>query len=191
MSQLDSSWILYLAIALLPLALGVIGFILSVLNRHKIRAMASLGAVMVMTGGAVAAHESEYGYVPSSLDDIQQVPESVRSVTGKAWGSVQETVSGNTGIDLPSPISTTPRPRTDWLPLEDGQRLTWDIRDGSEYVMVRCAHRADREWNGTYWVVDRSETRTVYIPTKSRWLHEHEDWGDYERACASIDGGRP
>ena len=113
--QIDSTWILYLAITFLPLAVGAIGFIFSVVNRHKIRAMASLGAIMVVTGGAVAAHESEYGYVPSSIEDIQQVPESVRSVAGRAIDDAVGVVTGNKSEDAVSASRAGPR----WRPVND------------------------------------------------------------------------
>ncbi len=171
--QLESNpTLIYWLLPLAPFILSLAVFIFAVLNRHKMRAMVSVGVILLLTGGAVAAYENEHdGDFPSNIEEVQQVPTSVKNV-------VSRNIAGVMGEA--SPFATPkPTPRPKWRPTVDGHGLGISIADGSLQVAVSCYHEDDLDVNTLR--VPRSKIKTVYV---SRG--DAGDMGAYRRACAKL-----
>ena len=120
LKDLDPTWLLFGALTFLPLAFGLLGFVLSVISRHKMRAIVSIAVLMVMTGGAVMAYESEHdGDIPSNIEEVKRVPESVENVIRNVMGNITDDdiaqgqlAQGSASTSTPTPtLTSTPTPR--------------------------------------------------------------------------------
>ncbi len=137
---------------------------------------------MALTGGAVAAYESEHdGEFPSNIDEIQQVPTSVKNVVSRNVASVMVEVS---------PFATPkPTPRPKWRPMsERSHSLVYNIAEDSVQVAVCCARPEDAVWRvssfltSSGYYVPPDKVKTVYVSRR-----DAGDMEAYRRACAKLD----
>ncbi len=186
-TDLDPTWLLYGALTILPLVLGLLGFVLSVISRHKMRAIASIAVLMVVTGGAVMAYESEYdGDIPSNIEEVKRVPESVGNVIRNVMGNrtdddmaqgQQTQASASTSTPTPT-LTSTPRPRPTPMPTSSFDADATYTSSGDRirtYEDSPDAHR-DRSRNYIEWTTRPMVTDGILELAGSIHERRQSDW---------------
>lgn len=179
--QLDSSWILYGALALLPVTVGLAGSTLSVVRKYKTQTLATLGVASVVAGGGVAAYEHDHdGDIPSSFEEIRQIPASVGSVVSRSVSNV----AGTVGVEVPSPV---PTPEPEWLPVS-GQRPhpAIDLASGSVTFLIQCYHKSSVRYEEPSFFYPDGRLRSDRLEDVSVSESDAKNRDAWSRACAKL-----